>query len=606
VRPGAPRLFEPPDRIGFASAVNDLAFVMRDIPIPDASGVAVFGARCDPDPSIAAESPLALYRPNSTLTRGAAPGKLRGVFGFALLSSGQIAVIDVDDFDAACRRPESTNPHAEEDFRGCVNDRRSNGESVDESFVFRDPDDRLTVTNEASCRVVRPHYTRSASFVLNSDDRGVRAPALRTFPKLASSQGTLPTDPGEEGSKQPKLLAVGFDSPESDARSRAAQVWVGNKLYVARVEGEEGDQENELVIDPDLAERSSLVLPLNEPRGYATEEEMSLTYEGIFTSDLRSGVLTATVLDAGIGELADTEGRFCARGVEDADLAAEVGATRFGLTGAALARFRERHADYVQLTSALLAESEPYWKEGEGARCGGVGRALCEETFGSHDAEELEKSRDLVILEAYQDRVVFTPRELGAAEEKRQRLELLRCCFPTHNRYRVRGGHQWMLRGNRGFRHDVIAVRAEANRCRRDCNPRLRHQKGRAYEVSCATEGECVTVGHDASSEVCRLDADSIPVTVGDQGSECIFENLTARFVVYRGLEESERDMTFSWITVGSFRPLVANLTAETASVLPGSMVFLDQIDRLVVSDGISQGLMLVSLDSIAISRLFF
>jgi hypothetical protein len=608
VRPGAPRLFEPPDRIGFASAVNDLAFVMRDIPIPDASGVAVFGARCDPDPSIAPESPLALYRPNSTLTRGAAPGKLRGVFGFALLSSGQIAVIDVDDFDAACRRPESTNPHAEEDFRGCTNDRRSglsNGESVDESFVFRDSDDRLTVTNEVSCRIAQPHRVRSASFVLNSDDRGVRAPALRTFPKLGLGQGTLPTDPGEEGRKHPKLLGVGFESPESDATSGAAQVWVGTKLYVARVEGEEGGQDTELVIDPDVAERASLVLPLNEPRSYPAEEEMSLTYEGIFTNDLRSGVFTATVLDAGIGELADTEGRFCIGGVEDADLAAEVGATRFGLSGDALARFRERHADYVQLTSPLLAENEPYWKQGEGALCGGGGRAFCEDIFGAHDAEEVDESRDLLILEAYQDRLVFTPRELVTAEEKRERLELLRCCFPTHNTYRVRGGHQWMLRGS-GFRHDVIAVRAEGNRCRRDCNPRLRHRKGRAYEVSCATEGGCVTVGLDPRSEVCKLDPDAIPVRPDNEGSECIFENLTARFVVYRGLEESERDMTFSWITVGGFRPLVANLTAETASVLPESMVFLDQIDRLVVSDGISQGLMLVSLDSIAISRLFF
>ncbi|HYQ18284.1 MAG TPA: hypothetical protein VEQ58_21060, partial [Polyangiaceae bacterium] len=123
VRSGSPELAgEKPDRLAVGSSVRDVAFAYRDIPYVDpATGAAQFGSRCDPNPD--ATDPAALLaRPNADYSVGARPGLLRGLFGFVLLTNGNIAVIDVDDFDAACRRPIASNPDSMPDFRGCAND----------------------------------------------------------------------------------------------------------------------------------------------------------------------------------------------------------------------------------------------------------------------------------------------------------------------------------------------------------------------------------------------------------------------------------------------------------------------------------------------------
>src|SRR5690606_39113091 len=90
VREGTPFLpFEPADRISFGAPAQDIIFSRRDLPVADPLiGEAVVGTLCDPDPDADPESPGAQYRSSSDLSDGAAPGNLRGVFGFVLLSSG--------------------------------------------------------------------------------------------------------------------------------------------------------------------------------------------------------------------------------------------------------------------------------------------------------------------------------------------------------------------------------------------------------------------------------------------------------------------------------------------------------------------------------------
>ena len=106
--------FQPPDRIRFSAPVRDIVIIDRDAPATHpATGVAPGGVRCDPDPLLkecdaaTASCDLStLYWPDtSTYESGAGPGKLRGTFAFIMLTSGQIAVIDIDDLDAACRAP---------------------------------------------------------------------------------------------------------------------------------------------------------------------------------------------------------------------------------------------------------------------------------------------------------------------------------------------------------------------------------------------------------------------------------------------------------------------------------------------------------------------
>ncbi|HEX6274583.1 MAG TPA: hypothetical protein VFZ53_16180, partial [Polyangiaceae bacterium] len=172
VRPGSLLIPEPPDRIRLAASIADVSFALRDLEATDPdTGVAESGVKCDPDPAIDEDSPGALHRPTSDKSRGAQPRLLRGLFGLAMLTTGHVAVIDVDDFDAPCRRPTSTNPEGTTDFRGCVNDssldeaRAKFGIPAGESVFYTSnglASGGATVTNETSCNAVAPHRLRSA------------------------------------------------------------------------------------------------------------------------------------------------------------------------------------------------------------------------------------------------------------------------------------------------------------------------------------------------------------------------------------------------------------------------------------------------------------
>jgi hypothetical protein len=120
--------FVDPDRIAFAAPVATVAFVMHDWLLPDQTQMPnpvnqYSGLLCNPNPNAhpdAGASPgTGLFRDNGAFYRADQvsviqtnatvdfiPGRLRGVFGFATLSNGAIVAIDVDDWDAPCRRPD--------------------------------------------------------------------------------------------------------------------------------------------------------------------------------------------------------------------------------------------------------------------------------------------------------------------------------------------------------------------------------------------------------------------------------------------------------------------------------------------------------------------
>jgi hypothetical protein len=118
-------------------------------------------------------------------------------------------------------------------------------------------------------------------------------------------------------------------------------------------------------------------------------------------------------------------------------------------------------------------------------------------------------------------------------------------------------------------------------------------------------QGEC-SIGPALKDDVaCVISGQSGAAATGE-GSACVFQNLNYRFAVYRGNQPSERDMTFNWQTTGGFSPLTASLAAQTAAVMPQSMTFVPQIGQIAVVDGAAEGLVLVSLDSVGVSRLYF
>ena len=102
--------FEPPDRMALASSVKSLTFGTQEIPAAT-TGQVSRGLKCDPIKSFNASDPSHPYIPPANfIDAGAGPRTLRGTFAFMLLASGQLVVADVDDYDAACRRPSAPIP----------------------------------------------------------------------------------------------------------------------------------------------------------------------------------------------------------------------------------------------------------------------------------------------------------------------------------------------------------------------------------------------------------------------------------------------------------------------------------------------------------------
>jgi hypothetical protein len=591
VRPGSPELpGEKPDRLTFGGPARDVVFAYRDIPYVNAdTGTAEFGVRCSPDPNIES-GPAALARPNGDFTAGARPGLLRGLFGFVLLTTGQIEVVDVDDFDADCRRPITPNTSSTPDFRGCAND--------EPGELYVGPSGLPLTTDEQSCRVVEPHRARSARAMLNNSLVGIRAPSLGTLPLLSLPSGEAASAPED----RPRVLAVPFPGKED-----STDVYIGATLYSsAPGRGEP------LPIDPnskeseDLSSQNSLALPPLEPRAYAADSRSTLTFEGpLSEAEQRAGFL-----DAASGELRDASLSFCSAGVHDPSAMADLAATELGLSPTDAEAFGATHGDYIQVTARFPGETDSYWP---GA---GRTRAQCVELFGEADATTLLESRDLEILEAFAGRLNVRPRGGGAT------LEDIVKCFPTALSYRIRGGRQWVLLRNGQLRHDIVASGPDS-RCVRSCNPVYKWQKSRVFEVSSRTpncraeelvpgveqspeEALSLRVGCAEADEVaCVYEQDDTAYRslVGSEAEGCIFNGLTERFAVYRGRRASARDLAFRWQTTGGFVPLEISLVSQSTAVAPQSIQYLSQPEQLAVVDGGSQGLSLLSLDTFGVVK---
>jgi hypothetical protein len=593
VRRGSPELpGEKPDRLALGSSARDVTFAYRDLPYVDATGVAEFGTLCDPNPALASDDPGALARPNGEGTAGARPGLLRGLFGFVLLTDGRIGVVDVEDFDAPCRRPAQANTSEAPDFRGCANDTLT-------SFALNDG--KMTVTNEVSCRAVEEHRFRSARLAVNDAELGVRAPSLRSFPRLS-----VPASASKHAIEdRPRLLGVPFFNPAAEAASQppVTEVFVGSTRYSTDSTGEPlplnpNSRESEL-----LETLHSVVLPPLEPRAYASEDTVTLTYEGAY-SDRVAGFLRD-------GSLRDPSLSFCGAGVYDVATMADYAKTVLGLEEEPAQAFAADHADYVQITSALPDEDDSYWRD-EGDL-----RQRCATTFGPEDVEELAPARDFRIDRAFGDQLLLSPRSskvtmMFAAE-----------CFPTAVKYKLRTGRHWaLMHASSGFNHDVVESGAE-RACVRSCSPLKKWAKSRAFEISSELE-HCRPPQSDTSVDAeldpldqrvgcaqpdevaCVFNQDEAAGVQRDgRGSQCIFDGLTERFALYRGREPSVRDSQFQWQTTGGFIPLVMSLSALSSAkaVSPQSIQFLRQPEVMAVVDGSSLGLSLFSLDTFEVAK---
>ena len=652
VRPGSLLVPEPADRIQLGSPIIDVAFALRDLETTDPeTGVAESGVLCDPDPAAEVDSPGALHRPTSDKSRGAQPRLLRGLFGLAMLKTGQVAIIDVDDFDAPCRRPTSTNPLDVPDFRGCVNDpelaeaREKYGiEPSDPVFYTSNASETgsATVTNEVTCSTVEPHRLRSALLGKSTPSDGVGAPALVAFPEFTQNSDAVDLPP----ESQPKLLAVPFDAPAGDQVPPDPLVYVGTTLHT------KGSSTADLVTDPNTARVPSLTLPFTELRSHPAADTVTLTFEGALTGNFTSGSVVYTPGDVDDPmRIEDPAAQFCDRGVYDLEMLGKLGVEKFGIRDTAAARdaFARAHADAVEVTSELLPASDPYWISqrligtGEG-QCG-MDYGTCSDTFGTYERSDVLPSREFSVVKAYQDRLSVLPKGAETDEQRAQRSLRLECCFPQGIHYRVRTTNQWLLVGAAsGLRNDVTARPETVDgrthyRCDRDCDPVKTYYNPRVFEIASSTScntpfGPRCGVGDQRPGDVCVYDAcdanDNVengpcrrtdaslvlpgataptqpggppgPIEEGDVGAlACIHSGLTSRFAVYRGLSPSQRGMAFAWQTSGGFRPLVSSIAAVSIIVSPMQVEYVPELQRIAIVDGAQLGLTLISLDSLRV-----
>lgn len=523
--------FQPTDRIRLGAPPRDLIVVQhQNDEIDEVTGSTV-PVRCDPDPN--ATGPGVEYRTSSGFDSGAGPQKLRGVFTFAVLESGDIVVVDVDDYDAPCRGPVDEHP-----LFGCQ-----------EPLGMG-----LETSGEYTCNAVAPHQPRSNGYLLQADGIADNQPGITQYPALFDADGALLQLEAAEGEELPaNTPRMRATVPNGEPPSFG--LVVGSALEAldpasGLLVGGGGN------IDPT---EHTLVMNLADPRAHILNQGWTVTYEGAIPGfQDRFGALVET---AGGYELRDDGGAFCTRGVRSRN-AAEATFLAAGASPADAASRADREADFVQIFSETPVESDPYWS-GQSA-CTFL---ACGTEYGTVEAPLV--ARDLRIIEATDDLLQLERRTTQAADAPD-----LQCCFPGVVEFRVRGGEQWMVVGGEvGFLNNMTV--AEDGTCRPSCDPNLALLNGRALSTPSDT-----------------------PVRDGEPGA---FINPFFRFAI--NADAPRRNMQFELSTQGAFQPLSLTVVTSDPDVQPASIQLLPPTGELVVSDGSLEGITLLDLNGLVITR---
>jgi hypothetical protein len=515
--------FQPPDRIRYHSPPREIVItqVLADQVVGETGST--IPVRCDP----VTDGPGAAYRTTPSFNAGAGPTRLRGVFAFALLVSGDLVVIDLDDYDAPCRGPRDQSL-----ARGCEEPLASD----------------LHTSNEFSCRTVSPHEARSNSYLVTVEGVVNREPGVTALPVLFASDGTV-LQLDEDNILAPRMRAW---SPEAG---------YDLSLVVGSSRRDLQDDSGLLIVSggADPTEHT-LAMKLEDPRAHILSQNWTVVFEGGIPG-FASRFAELVDLGGGDFQLREVTSAFCDRGVQpqqaivDRLLAEGVTPSEAASRGAAL-------ADYVQIASEPPVVTDPYW--GSQSACN---FNACQQAYGTIDVPTT--GRDFRIVEATQDTLTLVRRGSAPSQD-------VKCCFPAVVEFRVRTGNQWIVFGDQvGFLHAM--AESEAGTCRPSCDPTRALRQGRVLE---------------APIDMAQ------PVAAGDPSA---FENPFFRFAIYSGA--SERDMRFTFATQSSFVPLTRTMVTDNPDVQPVAARFLPQTGELVISDGSLEGLVLMDLAALAITR---
>jgi hypothetical protein len=621
VRPGAERNpFQPRDRVKFSAPAADLIIVQRDVPETNPiTQMAAAGVRCDPNPFLLACTATSTscdiasaYQTHTgagdttDYTVGAGPLKLRGEFAYAALTSGKLAVIDVDDFDARCRGPAQPDPLfgfpdvgaaclADVDCgtslcvqgacKACMKDTDC-APAPDPALPLAKPVPKCDASTgicaadnktslELSHLVVEPNTPRSANYIVQFDTIGDHVPGLLSFPLLYNAEGSL----------IPLTDATGAIT---SAQMIPLPTTIALPLFVGGA----------LATTDDIAGNHALNINYEDPRAHVADQNWTATFEGGLPGfDQRLATLDLTG-----SSLKDPNSRFCDLGVLSQGAITEILAADNADVSRAPAL-----ADYVQILSDLPGDQDAYWESGakDGKLCNGAtcSYTACLEEFGAID--QPLPSRDLRILEAFQDHVDVEMRAPAAGTSgKPLTLDDLCCCLPNATAFTVRGGDQWIMIGDSsGFLHHVVAD-AATGRCRNNCDPFAARKNGRVIEAAAASVTGSFPRESDFQNPMFHFGITAPPPSACQTGADCSTGVCDSTAHTCGG---SVRDSNFRFTTNGSFQPLLVSLTADaTALILPQAITYVSSTGELAITDGSLNGLIFVSLSSATLTRSFF
>ncbi|MCL2777498.1 MAG: hypothetical protein FWD73_05800 [Polyangiaceae bacterium] len=562
--------FAPPDRISFSSPVVAVAFARHDFPLSLVNGINMPNARsgllCNANPNIDPNNPqdFGFYfradRGEAPATLG--PLRLRGIFAFATLANGQVVIIDVDDWDAPCRRPQVLDgqPPAEapqQRVLASVPGALAAAQILPSTTDFAPYDAQFTnpgtTSEEGFFPLSAPHRIRSQYLIKNDPTSGNHLPSLQTMPTVSNKGIPLPQVGSGAGSEKTPALSLlfSYDVPEAHI---ANQDW------------------------------------------YVTFEGILPGYDGISATISTNDGYESLTFEA-------PSGQFCSKGVEDWDQ----GRARAAVVNATVpadlvnADLEWQMADYVQVYDDLLANDDPYWATNQSCWDPSLVTPqqrydYCNTAFGLASDELV--SRDFPILEAYDGKFVVGRFFTNVAGEQRRvvykdpsnapYLKQLQCCFHNQTTFRVRTGGQWSTVGNvvggtvgLGFLHHQVT--GADGRCVASCDPRLSLMNGRAPPVP------------ELSTTVTR---DS-PLAMRNPMFSVVLENPHDRSII-------NRDTAYMFTTKEAFSPLLINIATidgTTNSVNPQSIRYIESLGQIAVVDAASQGLVLIDLDNVVVAR---
>lgn len=676
--------FQAPDRLSFSSPVAALSFARNEWPLPatsadghsfdvNATGSALTGLLCNPNPHANANlnSPLttdptsaldpgAFYRSNSPLSIGPpgingvvgpSPYRLRGIFGFATLTTGAMVAIDVDDWDAPCRRPDPMGsvtgvdvpndggPDSGTHEAGILDHVPSAIAPPEPTAAAGDLDPyhaslvaqivgstySSPVTLEGFFPVSAPHRTRSLQYLRNDPTLGNQLPRIDVLPQLFVNDAVQSTSAGD--TRVPLLMPTG----QTEGLTRLADP------DLAQVAGDPSPKRLEVPL-PSPNVRFSFESP-----EVHLDQQWTITYEGKGPSVKGIAGAISTTDNYQTLTITTDQGLFCRRGIEDFRVgqqkAEQIKAAAAAHSPPLLvpARLERKIADYLQFNEDILPNDDPYWAV-TGQACWNIdglnlsddaqgpnaanSNALaqrrydsCATTFGSGEDVNPDMSiqRDFPVLEAYQDHLVIGrygyPSDQTASTSSREVvsshpsnaafLKLAQCCFHNQVQFNVRTGGEWVAQGAKnGFLHHVTA--APGGQCVLSCNARDALLNARAPAVSQILAN---LSGVDASLQK----SDTTTIT---RNLPLAMRNPMFSFYILNGFTKGPfadllplRDSQWRFTTRGQFQPLFINLASTTTAVSPQSMKFIPSIGQVAIVDGEAQGLMLVDLNVLALSH---